>query len=374
MVRDPAPRRDGVRRDGRRRPAAVRRSRRPTSRSGRPRRLGRSSSSTDGGTTSARRSPPPAAAPGGAGAAARRTTPTATPAPERGLRRDRRSPARPSRRATDRSRSRSTVSGGTGHRRRRPPAPVRRPVGADLGCGRADPARRGADRPERADRHGLRARRTRATPTSRACRRPSTRPGSDRRGDPRSSTSWGRRSASTCATPDVPADDRRCRLRPPPRRRRPVQHLPPRQRGQPAGPRRARAADASPDVRHVLAVCDQLAATAAAPSMPAGRAATAASIPPATSRAGRSRRPPGGSTTPARATTSSTPAATSSRAARRPRATVARRDPPPGPSRTSVAARPGRPRPGRGHLGHLRARRAHRRPADRPAGRAACAA
>ena len=60
----------------------------------------------------------------------------------------------------------------------------------------------------------------------------------------------------------VAAGRPRPRLRPAPRGRSPLQHLPRRQRDQPARPGRAdRGRTCSPEVRHVLAACDHLAVT-----------------------------------------------------------------------------------------------------------------
>ena len=75
-------------------------------------------------------------------------------------------------------------------------------------------------------------------PTSRACRPPSTRPGSERRGDPRRARHGDGGQPRHARRPGA-GDDRGCRLRAPPRRGRPLQHLSPRQRDLPSGPGRA---------------------------------------------------------------------------------------------------------------------------------------
>ena len=126
--------------------------------------------------------------------------------------------------------------------------------------------------------------------------------------------------------------------------------------------------DASPDVRHVLAACEHLAPRPAARSTRGGTGRDGR-LDPSGLRQGLGGR--GGRLADRqrrrRATTGSTPAATSSRAARRhpgqPWRVGIRH---PGPSRQGGRGA-GRPRPGRRDLRHVRARRPHRRPADRAA-------
>ena len=325
---------------------------------------------TSGGTgTSARGS---TGTSGGSGSSGSGTTPAATAAPRRGIRKrhrlrpDRLHALRPGP-GPDHGQRRE------GHGDHRPPAAVRRPVRPDLPGGRADPPRRGAVRAERADRHRLRGdlheRRVRAEPPG------GPRPGRDLTHVPRRVEEvMGTAVSLDLRDPDIPADavdavfghlhdiDARFSTY------RPDSEVSRLARGE-LDPDAA-----SPDVRHVLAVCEQLRRDSGG-AFDAGRAGRDGRPRSLGLRQGLGGR--GGRLAARRRRRARLPhqRRRRRRGARRgdPRPPLARRHPPPG--RAGQGGRgPGRPRRRRGDLRHVRARRPHRRPADRRAGAAACAA